>query len=170
MNDGINLLMTRRSVRTYTDAPVSDDDVETILRAAMAAPSAGNQQSWHFVVIRDRATMDQIRDIHPYSAMLDHAPVCIAVLGDESLERFAGYWVQDCSAATMNILMAAHALGLGAVWLGVHPIPERQEGMRRILGLPEGVNCLSLISIGHPAGPSEPADRYNPDRVRQEKW
>jgi len=100
----LELLMTRRSIRSYTDEDVSAEDVETLLRAAMAAPSAGNQQPWHFVVIRERATMEKIMAAHPYSSMLAQAPVCIAVLGDTALERHKGYWVQDCSAATMNIL------------------------------------------------------------------
>ena len=157
MNEGFELLMTRRSVRRYADEPVSDEDVEKVLRAAMAAPSAGNEQPWHFVVIRDRETMRRIMDVHPYSAMLDHAAVCIAVLAELSLEKHKGYWVQDTSAATQNILLAAHAIGLGAVWLGVHPVTDREEGIRRILGVPEGVECLSLIALGHPA--EQPAVR-----------
>jgi nitroreductase len=170
MNDGIELLMTRRSIRSYTDEPVSDQDVETVLRAAMAAPSAGNQQPWHFVVIRDRSTMARIMEVHPYSKMLSEASVCIAVLADLSLERHEGYWVQDASAATQNLLLAAHALGLGAVWLGVHPRKDRESGVRQILGLPDSVRCLSLVSIGHPAEEAGRADRYDPSRVHHETW
>ncbi|MFO7959083.1 MAG: nitroreductase family protein [Candidatus Brocadiia bacterium] len=168
--DAYEALMTRRSIRSYTDEPVSDEDVEKILRAAMAAPSAGNEQQWHFVVIRDDETMGHIMDVHPYSGMLAEADVCIAVLADLSLEKHKGYWVQDASAATQNILLAAHALGLGAVWLGVHPVEEREEGLKAILNLPDGVECLSLVSIGHPAEPAGPADRYDPERVHEGTW
>jgi len=170
MNEGMKLIMTRRSIRRYQDAPVSEGDVETLLRAAMAAPSAGNCQPWHFVVVRERETMRRIMDVHPYSKMLDHAPLCIAVVGDLSLEKHKGMWVQDCSAATQNILLAAHALGLGAVWLGVHPYEDRSTGVGEILGLPDGILCLSLIAVGHPAQHPEPADRYDPSRVRSERW
>ncbi len=170
MSDTLDLLMTRRSIRSYTDEPVGQQDVEAILRAGMAAPSAGNQQPWHFVVIRDRATMERIMVVHPYSSMLAGAGVCIAVVADTALERHRGYWVQDCSAATQNILLAAHALGLGAVWLGVHPVKDRVDGLAEILRLPEEAICLSLVSIGHPAESPGPADRYDPARVHRERW
>ncbi len=170
MNEGLELLVTRRSVRKYTDEAVSDEDVEKLLRTAMAAPSAGNEQPWHFVVIRDRHTMRRIMEVHSYSSMLDHAPLCVAVLAELALEKYEGYWVQDTSAATQNLLLAAHALGLGAVWLGVYPVKEREEGIREILGLPEGVECLSLVAVGHPAEHPGPADRYDPSRIHHETW
>ncbi|MHC4480584.1 MAG: nitroreductase family protein [Planctomycetota bacterium] len=170
MNEGLKLLMTRRSIRKYTDEPVGQKEVEQVLRAAMAAPSAGNERPWHFVVIRERDVMDQIMDVHPYAAALQQASVCIAVLAEVSLEKFAGYWVQDTSAATLNILLAAHALGLGAVWLGVHPVQSRKEGIKRILSLPDGVECLALVAIGHPAEDPGPADRYDPARVHEQSW
>lgn len=166
----LDLLMTRRSIRDYTDRDVSEEDVETLLRAAMAAPSAGNEQPWHFVVIRRRETMEKIMAAHPYSDMLAQAPICIAVLAQVALERHAGYWVQDCSAATMNLLLAAHALGLGAVWLGVHPVADRESALKQILSLPDGVECLSLVAIGHPAESPAPANRFSPDRVHWEQW
>jgi len=170
MNIGLELLMTRRSIRKYTGEPVSDADVENILRAAMAAPSAGNEQPWQFVVVRNRETMDRIMEVHPYAAMLEQAPVCVAVLAELSAEKYKGMWVQDTSAATLNMLLAAHALGLGAVWLGVHPVEAREEGVKRILALPEGVECLALVAIGHPAEQPPKADRYDPSRVHYEAW
>jgi nitroreductase len=166
----LQLLLTRRSIRDYTDQDVTEQEVETLLRAAMAAPSAGNEQPWHFVVIRRRETMEKIMQAHPYSDMLSEAPVCIAVLAEVALERHAGYWVQDCSAATMNLLLAAHALGLGAVWLGVHPVADREAAMKEILGLPDGVECLALVAVGRPAESPGPADRYSRDRVHEESW
>ncbi len=170
MNEGFKVLMTRRSIRSYTDEPVSEEEVEQMLRAAMAAPSAGNEQPWHFVVVRDADAMERITEVHPYAGMLKEASVCIAVLADLSLEKHSGYWVQDCSAATQNLLLAANALGLGAVWLGVHPVEERQEGVREILGLPENVMCLSLVSIGHPAERPGPADRWDTSRIHEGTW
>jgi nitroreductase len=173
MNETIEAIMTRRSVRRYEDRPVSDEAVETLLRAAMAAPSAGNEQPWHFVVLRDRRTMLRITEVHPYSKMLDHAPVCIAVLADLSLMHQLvpkDTWVQDTSAATQNLLLAAHAIGLGAVWLGVHPRGDTKRGVKEILGLPDGVECLSLVAVGHPAESPGPADRYDPSRVHHESW
>ena len=103
----------RRSIRKYTDEPVSDVDVKKILQAAMVAPSAGNQQRWQFVVVRDRETLERIKDVNPYVPMADHAPLGILVCGDVSLEKHPGFWVQDCSAAVQNLLLAVHGLGLG---------------------------------------------------------
>ncbi len=168
--DAIQAIMTRRSIRTYTGEPVSEEEVQQLLRAAMAAPSAGNQQPWHFVVVRDQETRRRVTEVHPYSAMLPEAEVCIAVCAELALQKHEGYWVQDCSAATQNILLAAHALGLGAVWLGVHPTDDRKSGVREILGLPDGVECLALVSVGRPAEEAGPADRYHPDRVHDETW
>ena len=168
--DALECIMTRRSIRSYTDEAVSDADLEMVLKAAMSAPSAGNEQPWHFVVIRDRETMNHIMDVHPYSGMLDHAPVCIAVCAELALEKYDGYWVQDASAATLNLLLAAHAIGLGGVWLGVHPVESRESGIRRILGLPDGVECLSLVALGHPATEAGPADRYDESRIHRDGW
>jgi nitroreductase len=168
--DALECIMTRRSIRSYTDEAVGDADIETILKAAMSAPSAGNEQPWHFVVIRDRETMNQIMDVHPYSGMLDHAPVCIAVCAELAREKYDGYWVQDTSAATLNLLLAAHAIGLGGVWLGVHPVESRGSGIKRILGLPDGVECLGLVALGHPAAEAGPADRYDASRIHEGQW
>ena len=166
----LNSIFTRRSIRKYTDRSVGEEQIETILRAAMAAPSAGNQQPWHFVVIDDRNTMIKITEFHPYSNMLNHAPVAIAICAELTLERFEGYWVQDCAAATQNILVAAHGLGLGAVWLGIHPQEERMDGLRKLLHLPDHVMPLAVVAIGYPAEKKEKADRYQANRIHMNKW
>ncbi|MFW5870355.1 MAG: nitroreductase family protein [Candidatus Sumerlaeota bacterium] len=166
----MDAIFTRRSIRKYTDEDVTKEQEERLLRAAMAAPSAGNQQPWHFIVLRDRKTLMGVMDFHPYAPMLDHAPLAIAVCADPSLERFKGFWPQDCSAATENILVEAEAMGLGAVWLGIHPIEERVLGMRRLLNIPEGVIPMALVAIGHPDESKEPSDRYDDSRVHREKW
>lgn len=163
-------ILSRRSIRRYTSEPVSDDLVEKLLRAAMSAPSAGNEQPWHFVVIRDRKTMERIQEFHPFARMLREAPVAILVCGDPRLEKYGGFWVQDCSAATENILIAANSMGLGAVWLGLYPIDERVEGMRKLLEIPGHVIPLSLVSVGHPAEKKPQADRYDESRIHTEQW
>ena len=136
----------------------------------MSAPSAGNEQPWHFVVIKERESLDEIPTFHPYSQMLRHAPMAILVCGDETLEKYQGYWVQDCSAATQNILLAAQAKGLGAVWLGVYPIKDRVIGLRKLLGIPEHVTPFSLISIGYPAEQKPRSERYDISRVHHNRW
>jgi len=121
--DALEALMTRRSVRAYTDEPVADDQVLKILAAGMQAPSAGNQQPWHFVVLRQREHLDGLAaGVLKFGKMLGQAPLAsLFVCADVGREQHAGYWVQDCAAATQNILLACHALGLGAVWIGVYP-------------------------------------------------
>lgn len=168
--DAYEAIITRRSVREYADEPVTDGVVEMLLRAAMQAPSAGNQQPWHFVVVRERARLEEIARVHPYAQMCRSAPVAILVCGDETREKFPGYWVQDCSAATQNLLLAAHALGYGAVWVGIHPREERIVVIHELFRLPDGIHPLCLVPIGRPAGPPAQADRYQPSRVRHERW
>lgn len=163
-------VMERRSIRRYTADPVDDLAVERLLRAAMNAPSAGNQQPWRFVVIRDAGTKERIPSVHPYAAMVPQAPVAILVCGDAEGCKWPQYWVQDCSAATENILVEARALGLGTVWLGVYPLEERVEGLRSLLGIPVGVTPFALIPVGHPAEEKAPADRYDPARVHHDAW
>ena len=160
----------RRSIRRYTDQPIPEDVIEELLRAAMAAPSAGNQQPWQFVVIDDRETLNAIPRFHPYSAMLKEAPLAIAICGDLREERYEGYWVQDCSAATQNLLLAAHGKGLGAVWLGIHPIEERVTGTRELLGLPAETIPLAVVAIGYPAEQKGAEDRYSPSRVHRNRY
>ncbi|MFP4310109.1 MAG: nitroreductase family protein [Desulfococcaceae bacterium] len=160
----------RRSIRKYTDKPVSDADVKKILQAAMIAPSAGNQQPWQFVVVRDRDTLEKIKDVNPYAPMADHAPLGILVCGDVSLEKHPGFWVQDCSAAVQNLLLAVRGLGLGGVWTGIYPLEERVNGFRELFGLPENVIPLAFVVIGHPAQESSVKDRYKEERVRWERW
>lgn len=164
----LEAIMTRRSVRDFNHAPVSKEDVQELLKAGMQAPSAKNEQPWHFVVIDDPDVLHTIPEFHPYSEMLLDAPLAILVCSE--LELDAGSAIQDCSAATQNILLAAHAKGLGAVWLGVHPNPKRVSGMKKLLGLPEGIHPVSLIAVGHPALQPNPEDRFQDDRVRYNAW
>lgn len=162
----LDFIFKRRSIRKYSAEPVSQEHTEQLLRAAMAAPSASNKQPWQFVVLSDRAAINRLADIHPHAKMLYEATLCIAVIG----EKANRYSVQDCSAATQNILLAAAGLGLGSVWLGVHPNPEREPMVTEFLGLPETHFPLCLIAIGHPAEEKPPADRYDPAKVHYDQW
>jgi nitroreductase len=168
--DAMQVLLTRRSIRRYTSQPVAPDLVTAVLRAGMHAPSAGNQQPWHFVVITDAKTREAIPTFHPYADMVPEASVAILVCGDLSLERYRGYWVQDCSAATQNILLAAHTLGLGAVWVALYPIEDRVVAMRTLLGLPDRVVPLALVPLGYPAQPIPPENRFTAARIHREHW
>jgi nitroreductase len=168
--DAMEAILSRRSIRRYTGQPIQSDLITDFLKAAMSAPSAGNQQPWRFIVIDDRKILDAIPRYHPHSQMLKQAPVAILVCGDIRLETNKGYWVQDCSAATENILIAVQARGCGAVWLGVYPREERVQGLRQLLGLPEHVIPFSLIPIGHPAEDRPPSNRYDISRVHQNGW
>lgn len=163
-------VLCRRSIRDYTAEPVSDADLERLLRAAMAAPSAGNQQPWRFVVVTERETLQAIARVHPFARMLPRAPLAIVVCGDPGDGRWPDFWDQDCSAAVENVLVEAQSLGLGAVWLGVHPLAERVEGIRALLGVPDQVTPFAVVAVGHPASQKPPADRYDPARVHRERW
>lgn len=164
----LQTIFARRSIRKYTGEPVSEEAIEILLKAAMAAPSASNRKPWQFVVVTNRETLDALAEAHRHGKMLFEAPLCVAVSGDlTEMERF---WVQDCSAATENLLLAATALELGSVWLGVYPRDERVAAVRQILALPDHITPLSLVSIGHPAEEKEPRTQYNEARVHRERW
>jgi nitroreductase len=166
--DLIKTIFSRRSIRRYTEEPVSEEDIKILLEAAMAAPSASNRKPWHYIVVTERETLSRLAEAHPYARMLNGARLCIAVCGDQSIaERF---WVQDCSAATENLLLAVTALGLGAVWCGVHPRQDRVKTISNILGVEAPIIPLNLIAIGHPAEEKEPRTQYDEARVHREKW
>ncbi|WP_045215010.1 nitroreductase family protein [Desulfonatronovibrio magnus] len=168
--DVIQAIMTRRSIRKYQDKPVSDEKVKNVLEAAMMAPSAGNAQPWQFIIVRDKQALTAIKEINPYAGMAENAPLGILVCGDLSLEKFPGYWVQDCSAAVQNMLLASHGLGLGAVWTGIHPIKQREQGFSKLFDLPEHVVPLAYIVIGYPDQSPKSESRFKPERVHTEKW
>jgi len=164
----IDTILARRSIRKYTREPVGDEEIKILLEAAMAAPSASNRKPWHFVVVKDRRKLNDLAENHPYAKMLFEAPLCIAVCADPMIsERF---WVQDCSASTENMLLAAVSMGQGAVWLGVYPSEERIAAVRKVLSIPENIVPLNLISIGHPAEEKEPRTQYDETRVHREHW
>lgn len=163
-------ILERRSVRKYTDQPVSEQDIKDLLTAAMAAPSAGNARPWHFIVINDRQTLEEVPKFHQHATTLKQAPVAILVCADQSLEKFKGYWVQDCAAATENILIAATAKDLGTVWMGIYPTDEYIMKIQELLKIPENITPFSLVAVGHAAEDKEPPIRYDQSRVHHNQW
>jgi len=168
--DTLTAIFTRRSIRNYTNQPVSDATVKLLLQAAMAAPSAKNDQSWEFIIIRDKDTLKKIVSFHPFSKHLPGAQVGIVVCGNKKLEAAPGHWIPAASNASMNILLAAHSLGLGAVWTTFYPYADRTEGIRKLLNLPDHIMPLNIIPIGYPAVPTNYQDRFNPAKIHYEKW
>jgi nitroreductase len=167
----LEAILTCRSVRDYLSQPIPDQILKQLLEAAMQAPSAGNQKPWHFIILSDREVLEALVRVLPYGQCLAKAPLGIAVCADLAEERYPGYWVQDCSAATENILLASHALGLGAVWLGIYPVEDRVKNVKNILGLPESVIPMSIISVGYSAVTQElPERRYDELRVHKNHW
>ena len=162
----LQAIKTRRSIRNYTSEPISRQHMRQLLEAAMHAPSAANQQAWHFIVIDDRKTLDAIPDFHPYCAFIKKAPAAIVLCGNMLEERFNGmFWAQDCSAATQNLLLAAHSLGLGGVWLAVYPIQVRINGLRKLLNMPEHLIALNIVSLGYPERENREVERYDATKV-----
>jgi nitroreductase len=168
--DALEAIRTRRSVRKYRDQPVPEELVQKLLAAAMNAPSARNGQPWQFVVIDDGRMLADVAEINPNAQMARSAPLGILVCGDLSLEKSQGYWIVDCSAAVENILLAAHALGLGACWTGVFPREERMKGLRQLVKLPENVIAHSLVIVGYPAEQPPPLERFRPERIHRNGW
>ena len=163
---------SRKSVRQYTSEPVSENDIQTLLKAAMAAPTAVNYQPWRFVVVTERENLDAMAEILPYAKMLKQAPLAIVVCGETTWMGGAEnpYWQQDCAAATQNILLAAEALGLGAVWTGVYPNEQLYPKLHDYLGLPETVQPFCAIPVGYPAGDDKPKDKWKPENIHYGKW
>jgi nitroreductase len=168
--DAIEALLARRSIRRFTQDDVSRVDEERLIEAAFAAPSSGNERPWHFVVVRDAATRARLAKVHQWSGLVDRAPLCIAVLGKAGSTA----WVEDGSAATENVLIAATGLGLGTCWVGIHeygPKPHADEiACLAILGTsPDHWRCLCLIAVGHPAETKAPRSQYQPTKVSYER-
>ncbi len=166
----LQTITKRRSIRKFTNKPLSQQQIETLLQAAMLAPTARNAQEWDFVVVRDRAGLTKLMKAHPYAQMLSTADCAIIVCGDTQRETAAGYWPGDCGAATQNILLAATDMGLGSVWLGVYPTQERMDAVANVLALPAHVKPFNIIALGYPDEKKEDVDRFDPAKVHYEKW
>jgi nitroreductase len=168
--DALDAVMTRRSIRRYTNQPVPEELVTRLLRAAMAAPSARNQQPWLFIEVCNRGQLTAIAAAQPNGGMVAQAQLAVVVCADLDLVESEGFWVQDCAAATENLLIAAHALGLGAVWSGTYPREERVARVSRVLGLPGSIIPFAVVPIGYPAEHPAAADRFDPARVHVDRY
>ena len=177
----IDVIMSRKSVRSYTDEAIPAEKVEVLLKAAMAAPTAMNVQPWRFVVVTDQAVKDQLAG--PRGGMIANAPLVIVVCGEASFMRKPWgqpdaepeladnpFWYEDCAAATENLLVAAEAIGLGAVWTACYPMPDRMNPTIAALGLPDNVKPFAVIPVGYPAGDDQPKDKWKPENVHYDKW
>lgn len=178
-NEVIQNILTRVSNRRFTDEPVSEEHIETLLHAAMAAPSAMDYDPWHFIIVNDVALKRELKASLPYVKMMNDTCTAIVVCGDASLyERISKiegedntlYWVQDCSAASQNILLAAHALGLAAVWTGIFPLQSRITKLQKLLQMPAHIVPLNLIVVGHPAAPATPKNKWDENKIHHDKY
>jgi len=171
--DTLSVIYARKSVRHYTGVAATKDQLETLLKAGMAAPTAVDRRPWAFVVVTDKKILNALADGLPYSKMIVQAGAAIIVCGDLNKAlpgEGQAFWVQDCSAATQNILLAAQALGLGAVWTGMYPSSERVNFVQQALGIPKEVIPLNIIAVGHPVGDEKPKDKFDPVNIHWEKW
>jgi nitroreductase len=166
MPEIIDTILSRRSIRQFTAEPVEQETLVLLLKAAMSAPTACNSQPWEFIVVTEPETLAEIREKFLFARY--NAPAAIVVCGNIGIANSSAgreHWVQDCSAATENILIAAAGMGLGAVWIGVYPYPSKIKPVSEILGIPENVTPLSMVYVGHPAEAKEPRTQYNEHRV-----
>lgn len=170
-NSVIENIMTRTSIRQFTAQPVSDEQVETLLRCGLAAPTAVNAQPWDFVVVRDRAILDTLGVRYPNTRISENVSVAIVPCGnmEKTFKAAPDFWIQDVSAATENILLAAHAMGLGAVWTGVYPT-DKVAPVQQLLNLPAHIIPLCIIPIGYPAENPAPKDKYKPENIHFDRW
>lgn len=167
MTEVLDWILRRRSIRDYTDLPVTGEQVEVLLRAAMAAPSANDMRPWAFVVVRNAERRKELAQVHQWSSMCANAPLVIAVLGDSEVSR---HWVEDCSAATENLLLAVAGLDLGAVWIAIYPETRREARVRQLLDIPERFRVLCLVPVGQPAEMKPPRTRYEENKVNDETF
>ncbi len=170
MQNTIDTIYDRRSVRKYIDKEVNPDLVDEILRAAMFAPSGCNKQPWHFVVFNDKELIKEIKSMHPYASALATAPVCIMVCGDTEKEMSQGFYQVDCSAAIENMILAAKALGLDTCWMGIYPWEDTMAAFTKRFELPENVKPFALISVGYSDTKQERPKRYDSSRIHYNKW
>lgn len=168
--DTFECIFTRRSIRSFIDKDISEADITHILQAAMAAPSAGNAQAWDFIVVRQQHLREAITTCTPYAGMAPKAPVCIIVCADTTREKYKNYWVQDCSAAMQNILLAARAKNIGSVWLGIHPVEERVRALQKVFFMPDHIMPLGIAVLGYTDQPFTEQNRFDAAKVHNESW
>lgn len=168
--DTIKTIKTRRSIRKYTTEPISDHRIKEIIRCGMYAPSAGNEQPWHFLIIKNKEILKHIEQVHEHASMMKDAYNGILVCFDPSLEKHNNMAVQDCAAATQNMLLAIHDLGYGGCWIGVYPREHRMKGIRKLLNIPDNIIPFSLIAVGVANERIAEIDRFRENRIHYEQW
>lgn len=168
--DVLQAIFTRRSIRKFTGAAISEENMQTLLKAGFSGPSAHNMQPWHFVVVKNPATLEYIAEAHPYAKMLPQAGCCIIVCGDDQVQKVKGLLVEDCSAAIQNILLAAHGIGLGAVWCGLYPSPDFKNVIADAIKLPDYIEPIGMVVVGHKVEDKEPADRFDKAKIHHDQW
>jgi nitroreductase len=170
--DAISVIHNRKSVRNFTGASIQQGDMDMLLKAAMAAPSAVDCQPWEFIVVTDRKTLDALGEALPYAKMIFKAGAAIIVCGVPSLahRHMTEYAIIDATLASQNILLAAEAIGLGAIWTAAYPYPDRMQSVKTILHIPDHILPLNVIPIGHPTGEDKPKDKFNPKKIHKEQW
>lgn len=168
--ESLEALKTRRSIRKYKEGKISEDIIKELLNCAMYSPSAFDYQPWHFIVIDKREMFDNILKAAAHAEMIKEASHAIILCGDKKLEENIGLLIQDLSAATQNLLLAAHTYGLGAVWVGIYPFEEIVKGIKEVFNLPENIIPVSMAVIGYPGETPEQPERYKKERVHLNKW
>lgn len=167
----MDAIFNRSSVRRFLDKAVDDVQVVQLLKAAMCAPSAGNEQPWHFVVVKNRETLDAVTQFHPYTQMLKEAPLAIVACADIRDVKYGGdFWIQDMSAAVQNILLEAVTLGLGTCWCGLYPKTALVDPMKKLIALPEGIEPVAIIAVGYALEAKEAPERFKADRIHYETF
>lgn len=170
--DAFTVIGNRKSVRSFTGEGVSKEQLDKIIRAAMAAPTAVNKQPWAFIIVTERKVLDNLKQGLPYAKMLDKASAAIIVcaIPDKAYENSLEYAIIDSTCASENILLAVEALGLGAVWTAAYPSLERMDLVRKTLSIPENIIPLNVIPIGQPTGQDQPKDKYKPENIHWQRW
>lgn len=166
----MNSIFKRRSIRKFSDKSVDESIIKELLTAGMSAPSAGNCQPWHFIVIDDKQKLQDIASFHPYAKMVAQSPIAILVCAEPAREKHVGFWPQDCAAATQNILLYATEKGLGNVWVGIHPKEDMKKEFVERFDIPEGIIPFGLIPIGYAAEEKQPNQRYLEERIHKNNW
>lgn len=166
----IDTILSRRSIRKYTDQKVTSEQINQILKAAMHAPSSNNQQAWQYIVLDDHKIMDEIPKIHKGGEMIRGASKAIVVCGDENNAKSLDYLANDCALTTENILLALHSLGLGGCWIAIYPREQRMKDLKELCNIPEGILPFAVVAIGYPDEIKEKEDRFKPEKIHYNKW
>lgn len=172
-NPTLDTIQNRRSIRRFTGKRVEKEKLEALVRAGMAAPSSRDTRHWYFIVVNDESVVSKLAEGLPYAKMLTTAKHALIVASDLSQAHGGAetdYWVQDCSAAVQNVLLAAHSLGLGACWTAAHPRPERIAFVKDLLAIPQQVMPLCVIAVGYPTGEDKPRDKFDEKRLFWNRW